>query len=158
MHCLGRWKHRIRRNRPGWTRWSDRRGLEYFHYVDVGANGGAVCLDETTITESATLIATNIVRSKGKFLNDAGQEVAWTATSWIAPGSQVYQTRLDFEALGGFGTVRIIAYLDGDVYNSWANHLIVLGSGATVQLLTLGSSRDFGVAQAAQGTIPGLGG
>lgn len=126
--------------------------FDYFHFVDVGANGGAVLLGATT-TESATLIAPNTVRSKGEFLGDAGQVVAWTATSWIAPGSHVYQTRLDFEAPSGFGSVRIIAYLDEDVYGFWNDHLIVLGSGANVQLLTLDSVVDVGVAQAAQGLV-----
>ncbi|MEJ5251970.1 MAG: hypothetical protein HPY54_16995 [Chthonomonadetes bacterium] len=125
--------------------------FDYFHYVDVGANGGAVRLDETVVTTTATLIAPNKVRSAGWFYNQFDQVVEWVATSWIDPGSQVYQTRLDFTTSGIFGAIRMISYLDEDVYSYWTNHLIVLGSGANVQLLTLDSSENVGVAQAVQG-------
>lgn len=125
--------------------------FDYFHYVDVGADGGAVRLDQTNVTTTATLIAPNTVRSAGWFYNQFGQVVEWMATSRIDPGSQVYQTRLDFTTSGIFGAIRVISYLDEDVYGFGDDHLIVLGSGANVQLLTLDSSRDVGVAQAVQG-------
>lgn len=125
--------------------------FDYFHYVDVGADGGAISLDATNVTTTATLIAPNTVRSAGWFLNQSGDRVDWVATSWIDPGSQVYQTRLDFTTSGIFGAIRVISYLDEDVYGYGNDNLIVLGSGANVQLLTLDSSKNVGVAQAVQG-------
>lgn len=125
----------------------------YFHYVDVGRDGRAVPLDETNVTDAGTLIAPNTVRSSGWFAGASGQTIRWTATSWISPGSSVYQTRLDFETEIAFGDVRVISYLDEDVYGYSDDVLIVLGSGVNVQLLTLDGSRDVGVAQAAMGLL-----
>ncbi len=125
--------------------------FDYFHYVDVGIDGGAVKLDETVVTQGPTLIASNTVRSAGYFLSDSGAQVDWVATSWIDPGSSVYQTKLEFSTVGTFGPVRVISYLDEDVYDFWNNVLIVLGSGTNVQLLTLDDADPVGVAQAVQG-------
>lgn len=64
IYCiLGRWKHRYGAIDPVGPLGLTNVVYDYFHYVDVGADGGAVRLDETTITESATLIAPNTVRS-----------------------------------------------------------------------------------------------
>ncbi len=124
---------------------------DYFHYVDVGKDGGAVRFDQTNVTDAGTLIAPNTVRSSGWFAGASGQTIRWTATSWIEPGSPVYQTRLEFDTDVAFGDVRVISYLDEDVYGFSDDVLIVLGSGVNVQLLTLDSSQNVGVAQAVMG-------
>lgn len=123
---------------------------DYFHYVDVGKDGGAVRLDEDhhyrcwhpRCAEHS---------SSSWFKGASGQTIRWTATSWIEPGSPVYQTRLEFDTDVAFGDVRLISYLDEDVYAFSDDVLIVLGSGANVQLLTLHGSQNVGVAQAAVG-------
>lgn len=65
----------------------------------------------------------------------------------------MYQTKLEFDTDVAFGDVRVISYLDGDVYGASGDVLIVFGSGANVQLLTLESSQNVGVAQAAAGLL-----
>ena len=124
--------------------------FDYFHYVDVGADGGAVRLGETNVTSAATLTAPNRVESAGDFAGENGT-ISWQATSWIDPGSQLYLTELVFSSELPFGTVRLIQYLDEDVLLVWDDVLVVLGTpgGADFQLLTIDDDNDVGVAHAA---------
>lgn len=124
--------------------------FDYFHYVDVGADGGAVRLGDTNVTSPAALVGPNRVMSAGDFAGENGT-ISWQATSWIDPGSQLYLTELVFSSELPFGTVRLIQYLDEDVLGFPDDVLVVLGSpgGADFQLLTIDDNNDVGVAHAA---------
>ena len=60
---------------------------DYLQYVDVGSNGGAIALRDSTITQPATLTAPNTVVSKGKFAGANGMVAAGRppARSPLAP-------------------------------------------------------------------------
>jgi hypothetical protein len=96
------------------------------HYVDVGADGGAVQLGDTNITQPPTSTGVNEVTSAGNFVGPNGT-IDWTAVSTIAAGSNVYVTTLSFSSANPFGTVRIIQLLDADVLGT-SNNLVQLGT------------------------------
>jgi hypothetical protein len=112
--------------------------FELNHYVDVGADGGAVELNVTTITQEPTLVDTNVVISKGTFAGKNGA-VNWTAVSGVAPGGSTYGTALTFSSNTPLGTLRIIQYADIDVSPLGSNDLVALGAfnQPTFQLLTI---------------------
>ncbi len=124
--------------------------FDYFHYVDVGANGGGVRLDSTTISQAATLTNPNEVTSAGSFAGANGT-INWRAVSTIAPGSPIYQTALTFSSNTAFGTVRVIQYLDEDVLGVSDDRLVVIGTPgqADFQLLTIDDNNDVGVSHGA---------
>ncbi len=119
---------------------------DYFHYVDVGIDGGAVRLDSGT----PTLTGPNEVTSTGSFSGQNGL-VNWTAVSSIAASSSLYLTALTFTSVNPFGYIQLSQYLDEDVLGSGSDNLIVLGTpGADdFQLLTVDSSANVGVSHAA---------
>ena len=89
---------------------------DYLQYVDVGGDGGAVALRDTTITQPATLTDPNTVVSKGMFMGQNGL-VDWTATTSIAPGTTTAITALKFNSATGkpIGNLQLIDYLDEDI-------------------------------------------
>jgi hypothetical protein len=124
--------------------------FDYFHYVDVGANGGGVRLSSTTVTSPAALTGPDEVSSAGNFAGANGT-IDWTAQSSIAPGSPLYLTTLTFSSSAPFGSLRLIQYLDEDVLGVSDDHLIVLGTpgAADFQLLTVDNDNNVGVSHAA---------
>jgi len=124
--------------------------FDYFHYVDVGADGGGVRLGGTTITSPASLGGGGSVTSSGTFLGANGL-ISWRTDSSIAPGSSLYLTEFLFSSPFSFGNVRLIQYLDEDVLGFTDDHLIVLGTPGTdgFQLLTVDDSDNVGVSHAA---------
>ncbi len=89
---------------------------DYLQYVDVGSNGGAIALRDTTITQPATLTAPNTVVSKGTFMGANGI-VDWTATTTMAPGTTTATTALTFTSATSapIGNLQLIDYLDEDI-------------------------------------------
>lgn len=124
--------------------------FDYFHYVDVGANGGGVRLGNTTVTTPAMLSGTNQVTSSGSFAGTNGT-IQWTAVSSIAPGSTLYLTDLTFTSAMPLGTLRVIQYLDEDVLGAGDDHLVVIGTpgGSDFQLLTIDDNQPVGISHAA---------
>lgn len=135
---------------PGGTVGTTQLLFDYFHYVDVGANGGGVRLGGTTITMGPTLTGPNQVTSTGSFLGANGP-IQWTAVSSIAAGSTLYLTNLSFMSSTPLGTLRVIQYLDEDVLGVSDDHLVVIGTpgGADFQLLTIDNDQPVGVSHAA---------
>lgn len=123
--------------------------FDYFHYIDVGADGGGVRLGSLA-TSGPTLTGAAEVSSSGSFLGQNGT-IDWTAVSSIAPGSTVYQTTLSFSSNDPFGVVRVIQYLDEDVLGVSDDRLIVLGTpgGADFNLLTIDDDNDVGISHSA---------
>ena len=124
--------------------------FDYFHYVDVGANGGGVQLGNTTVTSPAALTGPNQVSSAGNFAGANGL-INWTTVSSIASGSPLYLTNLTFSSANPFGSVRLIQYLDEDVLGISDDHLVVIGTpgAADFQLLTVDNTDAVGVSHAA---------
>lgn len=124
--------------------------FDYFHYVDPGADGGGILLQDSTITTPAFVSGPNQVTSAGSFAGSNGT-INWTAVSSIAAGSPTYQTSLGFSSTSSFGMVRVIQYLDEDVLGVSDDRLIVLGTpGASdFQLLTIDDIDNVGVAHSA---------
>jgi IPTL-CTERM motif len=118
------------------------------HYVDVGADGAAVQLGSTNITQPPTSTGVNQVTSAGNFAGPNGT-IDWTAVSTIAAGSNVYVTTLNFSSANPFGTVRIIQLLDADVLNFTLNNLVQLGTFGTpgFTLLTQSVTGPLGLGQ-----------
>lgn len=123
---------------------------DYFHYVDVGADGGGVQLGATTVTTAAHLSGSNQVTSAGSFAGQNGT-IFWTSVSSIAAGSPLYQTTLSFSSANPFGVVRLSQYLDEDVLGASDDHLVVVGTpGANdFQLLTIDNTDNVGVSHSA---------
>jgi hypothetical protein len=87
----------------------------YRNSVIVGS-GGPVALVGTTTTQT-TSNAAGQAQSGGSFSGQNGS-IAWTATSWINPGSAVLTTQFDFTSSDPFGSVRFFNYLDEDVISA----------------------------------------
>lgn len=122
----------------------------YDHYVDVGAPGGAIKLQNTTITTAPFLSGTGQVTSAGEFQGENGK-IQWTAVSTIVEGDDVYFTKLIFRSAQPFGRVRLIQYFDEDVDGVNDDQLVVVGTpgGNDFQLLTVDAAENVGVAQGA---------
>ena len=78
--------------------------------------GQAIALDQTNITQPATLVADDVVESRGTFQGPGGT-TSWIATSYFMNGVPVVFHQLDMEVTGGnpLGDVRVVSYLDEDV-------------------------------------------
>ncbi len=88
--------------------------FDYFGYVDVGSNGGAVQLGFTTITQQPRLIAPDVVESRGNFRGQNGT-INWIATTRIGNGQSRMETAVSFSSAQPLGNLRYISYLDEDV-------------------------------------------
>jgi hypothetical protein len=103
--------------------------FELNHYVDVGADGGAVQLGNTTITREPTVTGPGQVTSAGTFLgSNDGNTISWTAVATIPAGSSKYVTTITFSSTRAFGSTRLIQYADIDVNPLGSNDLVVLGT------------------------------
>jgi Ca2+-binding RTX toxin-like protein len=91
--------------------------FEFFNFVDVGSNGGAVNLANTTITSPADLAtdeAEDVVVSTGTFAGQNGL-ITWRVETRIDDGSPVVQNIVTFTSTGPLGNLRFINYLDEDI-------------------------------------------
>ncbi len=86
----------------------------YTTYVIVGGTGTR--LSQTTITQAPTLIADDVVQSRGTFTGPNG-DVEWTAESRFEDGIPTLFSSVSFAATGGgaLGDIRVVSYLDEDV-------------------------------------------
>jgi len=76
---------------------------------------GVEQLSATTITQPATLIADDVVESRGTFTGPNGL-VSWTATSSFENGISRLNTVLELDSgLATLGNIQIVSYLDEDV-------------------------------------------
>ena len=88
--------------------------FEYLNMIDVGSNGNALLLSQTTITQPPTLTAPDVVESRGQFQGQNGL-VQWRVESRIANGSNRFENILTFSSAEPLGNLRYINYLDEDV-------------------------------------------
>ncbi|MCO8123946.1 GEVED domain-containing protein [Stieleria sp. TO1_6] len=86
--------------------------FQYNTYLTSG--GTSVALAATTITQAATLIADDVVESRGTYAGPNG-DVEWIATSSFRDGVATLFTSLELSSATAFGDIRVISYLDEDV-------------------------------------------
>ncbi len=87
----------------------------FTNYLDVGSDGGAISLANTTITLQPTLVAPDLVASEGTFTGNNGATVNWRAESRFDNGVATLFNTLTFTSSGAFGNIRFINYLDEDI-------------------------------------------
>ena len=86
-----------------------------FQYSTFLTSGGtSVNLAGTTVTQPATLVANDIVESRGTYAGPNGT-VNWVATSYYINGLATLFSTLDLDTTGSFGDIRVVSYLDEDV-------------------------------------------
>ncbi len=110
---------------------------------------GILSLEETTITQPATLIANDVVESRGTFDGPNGT-VEWIATSSFINGVARLDTRLELDAGdNALGDIRVISYLDEDVEGIDDDILVTTGTPgeADFRAFTIDGVRRFGFSQ-----------
>ena len=98
----------------------------YNTYIQVGNT--VTSLADATVTQQATLIANDVVESRGSFAGPNGV-INFVATSSFANGFSTLQSRVDFD--GGttaLGDIRVITYLDEDVEQLDDDILVTAGT------------------------------
>ncbi|KAA5544554.1 hypothetical protein FYK55_09550 [Roseiconus nitratireducens] len=85
--------------------------FEYSHWIDVGADGGAVRLSTTNITTQPTLIADDRVISEGNFQGENGL-INWRVEQYFVDGQTDLVSELSFDSDQPLGNLRVINYYD----------------------------------------------
>ncbi|MCU0876166.1 MAG: GEVED domain-containing protein [Pirellulaceae bacterium] len=122
--------------------------FDFLNYVDVGANGGAIDLSTTTITQAPTLVSDDLVVSQGTFAGANGP-VNWRVETRIDDGISIVYNTLILNSASPFGSLRFVNYLDEDVINLTQNLLYQVGSPgqADFRLYTLDNGERIGFSQ-----------
>ncbi len=88
--------------------------FDFLNFVDVGGNGQAIDLSNSTITLPPTLIASDLVASEGTFAGANGP-VRWRVESRLDDGiAKVFNTII-LDSDTPLGDLQVINYLDEDV-------------------------------------------
>jgi ELWxxDGT repeat protein len=87
----------------------------YTLYVDVGADGGGRSLQSTTVTMAPTLVAAGIAASEGTFTGENGL-IRWRVESSFDATGVRFESRVTFHSDQPLGALRVISYLDEDVF------------------------------------------
>jgi hypothetical protein len=82
------------------------------NYVDVGGDGSAFSLANTTITMEPTLVSPDFVVSEGTFTGLNGP-VNWRVETFLNDGEPMVWNRISFDSASPLGDLRLISYLDG---------------------------------------------
>lgn len=123
--------------------------FEYLSFVDPGIDGGGIRLGDSSDAVPDPNDP-SIVSSSGSFGGANQNTIDWTATSTIAPGSQVMVTRYTFRTSNGgpIGPLRFLQYLDEDVPPGAGDDVFVPGGTASngdLSLFTFDNEEVFGV-------------
>ena len=123
--------------------------FEYLSFVDPGIDGGGIRLGDLSDAVPDPNDP-NIVSSSGSFGGANLNSIDWTASSTIAPGSQVMVTRYTFRTSNGgpIGPLRFLQYLDEDVPPGAGDDVFVPGGTAIngdLSLFTFDNREVFGV-------------
>ncbi|NND97104.1 MAG: hypothetical protein HKN47_07240, partial [Pirellulaceae bacterium] len=131
--------------------------FQYSTYVTVGNT--TLNLSATNITQAATLIADDLVESRGTFAGPNGQ-VNWIARSTFIDGVASLFTTLVLDAEGGgaLGDIRVTTYLDEDINVATDDILTTTGTpGASdFRVYTLDGPDRVGFAQGGYYTQDGV--
>jgi hypothetical protein len=122
--------------------------FDYLNYIDLGPGGEAFDLSTTTITQLPTLISPDLVRSAGTFDGPNGP-INWVVDTTIANGSLVVSNTITFSSLLPLGNLRLINYLDEDVFAFDDDLLYQVGTPgqADYRLYTLDNVERVGFSQ-----------
>lgn len=124
--------------------------FEFLNYVDVGSDGSAESLANTTITSPAARDPSgeDIVTSSGTFAGNNGT-IQWTATTSIADGSGQIVNSVTFSSLAPLGNLQFINYLDEDIQNFSDDILAARGvpGQANFEAFTLDGPQRVGFSQ-----------
>ena len=104
--------------------------FDFTNYIDIGSNGGALNLRNTTITMPATLIADDLVVSEGTF-QGANGTVNWHVESRMDDGISIVYNTVTLTSAQPLGNLRYINYLDEDVRGVSDDLLYVTGTPGT---------------------------
>lgn len=124
---------------------------EFSIFVDTGADGSGVKINNTNVTTTAFFSGLREVTSEGNFAGPNGT-IEWKSVGSILRGTHVYNVELTFTSTNPFGIVRVISYLDSDVRSIVDNDILVkIGIPGTDKfgLLTIDKDDNVGVAQSA---------
>ncbi|TWU59484.1 hypothetical protein Poly51_22720 [Rubripirellula tenax] len=100
--------------------------FQYNTYIDLP--GSVVNLANTTVTQAPTLIADDVVESRGTFPGPNGT-VNWVATSSFLDGVTRLFSKLDLDGgAAALGDIRVISYLDEDVEGVSDDILVTSGT------------------------------
>ncbi len=121
--------------------------FEYQTYVET--NGNVTNLANSTITQPATLIADDVVESRGTFAGVNG-DVQWIATTSFIDGVPVLFSSLQLIADAGqeLGDIRVINFAHTDIENPFDDLLVLSGTPgqADFRAITIDSIRRTAVA------------
>jgi hypothetical protein len=124
--------------------------FNFLNYIDVGADGTALSLSNTTITLPPTLVAPDLVASEGNFLGNNGETVNWRVESRFDNGVSSFINTLTFTGTAPLGDIRYINYLDEDVLGVTDDLLYTRGTPgqADFRIYTVDGAERFGFSQA----------
>ncbi|MDP7016121.1 MAG: pre-peptidase C-terminal domain-containing protein [Pirellulaceae bacterium] len=119
--------------------------FDFVNFADVGSNGSAIDLSTSTITQAPTLVADDVVESRGSFAGANGT-VNWTARTSFQDGVAVLFNEITFDSTEAFGDLRFINYLDEDVQGILDDILYPTGTpgAADFRAFTLDNPERFG--------------
>ena len=122
--------------------------FEFLNYVDVGANGNALNLQNTTITLPPTLISPDLVASEGNFQGANGL-VNWRVESSMPSGQTTVFNTLRFTSAQNLGDLQVINYLDEDISGATDDLLYQVGTPgeADFRAFTLDGPERIGFSQ-----------
>jgi hypothetical protein len=122
--------------------------FDHLNFIDVGLNGQANNLGATTITTPATLISDDFVISEGTFQGENGL-VRWRAESFFLDGIPRLNNRIIFSSEQPLGNLRLINYLDEDVFGISDDILYLTGTPGQpdFRAFTLDGPERIGFAQ-----------
>jgi len=98
------------------------------NYIDVGGDGGAIQLSATTITQPPTLVAPDVVVSRGSFTGNNSAEVRWTVETRFKNGVAKLFNTLTLESDSPLGNIQFINYLDEDIQAPSDDFLYLTGT------------------------------
>ncbi len=98
------------------------------NYIDVGGDGGAIQLSATTITQQPTLVAPDVVVSRGTFTGNNSAEVRWTVETKFKNGVAKLFNTLTLESDSPLGNIQFINYLDEDIQAPSDDFLYLTGT------------------------------
>ena len=100
----------------------------FSNYIDIGANGQATSLENTTVTLQPTLVSADLVASEGTFVGNNNAVVRWRVESRFDNGvSRLYNT-LVLSSDEPLGAVNFINYLDEEFQAGNNSLLYVTGT------------------------------
>lgn len=89
--------------------------------------GTTTPLNQTTITQAATLVADDRVESRGSYAGPNGV-VNWVATTYFIDGLATMFSTLDLSSSAPLGDIRVISYLDEDIQANDDDVLYTVGT------------------------------